>query len=117
MVKPEKLSKNKSFKKQKKSYLKDIKSKIKRHFSYRFRIYKRDTLKSKKDNFPSYKLSSFATTKQTVIDLEEINLEQPKPLNNNIISDIFFANYEEVDFFSYDNICKVNSNKEVRPGS
>ena len=117
MVKPEKMSKIKSFKKPKKTHLKDNKSKIKRNFSYRFRIYKRDKLKSKKDNFPSYKLSSFATTKQSVIDLEEINLEQPKSLNNNIISDIFFANYEEADFFSYVNICNVNSNKEFRLGS
>ena len=117
MVKPEKMSKIKTFKKPKKTHLKDIKSKIKRNFSYRFRIYKRDKIKSKKDNFPSYKLSSFATTKQSVIDLEEINLEQPKSLNNNIISDIFFANYEEADFFSYVNICNVNSNKEFRLGS
>ena len=34
-------------------------------------------------------------------------------LVNTIIIDIFFE--LRVFFFSYDNICKVNSNKEIKP--
>ena len=108
MSKGTKMTNIKTIKKPKKSSSKE-KPKTRKLFSYHFVKRKKVTKsKMKKDNFPSV---NFGSTKPTFIDLELVDSEHQKPLDNTIIREIFFANDEEPDFFSYDNICKVNSNK------
>ena len=96
----------------KSSSKKESKVKKRRYFSYHF--FKRyRNAKSKKDNFSS---KNFGSTKPTIIDLEEY-LEQPKNLDNNMIGNIYLANNFELDLISYENICKVNSNKDFKSSS
>ena len=90
---------------------KDIK---RRYFSYRLvKRYRNVKSKMKKDNSFS---NNFGSTKPTIIDLEEY-LEQPKNLDNNMIGNIYLANNFELDLISYENICKVNSNKDFKSSS
>ena len=110
MAKGIKITKIKNNKKPKKSSSKKSKVKTKRYFSYHFIKYKRGTkLKMEKDNFFS---NNSGSTKPTLNGLELVNSEDPKSLENTIISDILLANNEEFDIFSYDNIRNVQSNKE-----
>ena len=102
----------KTIKNPKKSSSKESKPKRRKLFSYHFVKHKRGAKskmkKDKKDNFPSIN----GSTKPTIIDLELVNPEHQNLSDNTIIREIIFANDEEPDFFSYDDICKVNSNKE-----
>ena len=110
MVKDIKRTNIKTIKNPKKSSSKENKVKRRRYFSYHFIKRKKGTKsKKKKDNFPSI---NFGSTKPTVIELESVNLEHLKIIDNTIIiSDILLDNQKEFDFFSYENIRNVSSNK------
>ena len=116
MSKGIKKTNTKTVKKPKKSSSKkESKDITRRYFSYRLvKRYRNVKSKMKKDNSFS---NNFGSTKPTIIDLGLIDAEHQRTLDNTIINDVFFDNQEEPDFFSYDNICQVNSNKEINPNN